>query len=252
MGEIVPVSSPLKAVKNKKVLLFGGLGVAAAVVVMVVRGAGGGSGDPVVEAVAERDQSVSVLGSQIAALESSMKEQNNAISEQFDTVDQTINYLGESFVSFQEDISAQQTSLVGQLNSTGAALNLLGDRFVDLQNSAADDRESLVSELVKLQRSQETTKSSSSSSFSPSSSGYNGQSDKSYSDYSIKVAKGSALDNSGSGSNNFRISNDSFSKATDLDTAIKSGKASGSFSIVENGGKLYNVDNETGKAYKTW
>jgi len=82
LAEIEEVSKPLTKMKNKKVLLFAGLGLAAGVVVLAFRGAvGGGSSAsaPVAADVIGGDQAVSALGSQLQSFAQAVTEGQSSI-----------------------------------------------------------------------------------------------------------------------------------------------------------------------------
>lgn len=119
--------------KNKKTLLFAGLGLAAGVVVLAVRGAGGNSEEAMVVEEAEKDQSVSVLGSQMAAFENAVKQNQDSITSQLDRTTEAYEALTEDFADYQKSSE---------------------DKLLALQTAAKASQDSLVAQLIKLQNKQ--------------------------------------------------------------------------------------------------
>ena len=123
LAEIEEISKPLTKMKNKKVLLFAGLGLAAGVIVLAVKGAGWGSaGAPVVAGVVGGDQAVSALGAQMQAFQQAVTEGQTSLTERLDVSDQTLGLLGQTVESNREGsagafaaVLESQKNIVGQL-----------------------------------------------------------------------------------------------------------------------------------------
>ena len=113
MAEIKEISKPLTKMKNKKILLFAGLGLAAGVVVLAVRGAGAGSASaPVTADVVGGDQAVGALGSQMQAFAQQMGESQGELSQQ---IGESQTELAQQITAFQADVNTGQASIVSQL-----------------------------------------------------------------------------------------------------------------------------------------
>jgi len=92
LAEIEEIAKPLTKMKNKKILLFAGLGLAAGVVVLAFRGAGGGSGSAPVAADViggGGDQAVSALGSQLQSFAQAVTEGQGSIVGQLVALQQS-------------------------------------------------------------------------------------------------------------------------------------------------------------------
>lgn len=113
LAEIKEISKPLTKMKNKKILLFAGLGLAAGVVVLAVRGAGAGSASaPVTADVVGGDQAVGALGSQMQAFAQQMGESQGELSQQ---IGESQTELAQQITAFQADVNTGQASIVSQL-----------------------------------------------------------------------------------------------------------------------------------------
>lgn len=112
MAEIEEVSKPLTKMKNKKVLLFAGLGLVAGVVVLAFRGAGGGSASAPVADVIGGDQAVDALGSQMQAFAQQMGESQGELTQQ---MGESQTELNSQMTAFQADVNTNQASIVSQL-----------------------------------------------------------------------------------------------------------------------------------------
>lgn len=154
--------------------------------------------------------------------------------------------------SLQSILDSYNTANAAQLNSIVTELQ---DQIDSTNKSIQENLNSIVNQVQQVQQvtQQPVQPVNNPNAFKPAADGYTSQPNRGFSDFSINVANGSPLDNSGdnSGTNNFRIDNSAFNNATSYDAALAS-KGSLSTSIVEHNGQTYNIDNDTGAVYKSW
>ncbi|MDP4240781.1 MAG: hypothetical protein Q8904_15065 [Bacteroidota bacterium] len=144
MSEIVESSAPvLKKLGKNKILLFGGLGAVAGIVVLAMKGAGKQQSAMVAETGASGDQAVSAIGSQMQAFEqaygesnASMTAQIDSLTAQLETVGGNVSTVTESLTEFQKTNTETQKAITDQL--------------IELQHGAAVAAAAAVSPVVTI------------------------------------------------------------------------------------------------------